>query len=79
MQAWHELTELMAYRFSDRPSAPFALALIFVVEGGVHVLNYLYLFLPDGLLGNLLLIVPRILYFRRRVRPRASNTTKKVA
>jgi hypothetical protein len=76
MRDWHALTELMAYRFIDLPSAPIIAAAIFVIEGGLLVLNYLYHFIPDGLLINLLLVLPGILYFSNRVSPPASTVRK---
>jgi hypothetical protein len=69
MREWHALTELMAYRFSDRAIPSVVAGTIFVVEGGVLALNYIYHFISDGLLINLLVVLPGLLYFGSRVAP----------
>ena len=69
MKDWHELTNLMAYRFMDGPSTMFVVAAIFVVESAVLIGNYLYHFISDGLLINLLIVLPGLIYFPIRVLP----------
>jgi hypothetical protein len=76
MHDWHALTELMAHRFRDEPSASIVAASIFVIEGGVLALNFIYHFIPGGLLINLLLVLPGVLYFRSRVPPPAPSSIK---
>jgi hypothetical protein len=69
MRDWHALTDLMAYRFSDAPSGSAVAGSIFVIEGGVIAANFVYHVIPDGLLVNLLLVLPGLLYFGSRLRP----------
>jgi len=76
MDEWYVLTELMAYRFRDEPSASIVAASIFVIEGGVLALNFIFHFIPDGLLINLLLVLPGVLYFGSRVRPPVPSSDK---
>jgi hypothetical protein len=69
MKEWHALTDLMAYRFMDGPSPALVVAAIVSIEGGVLIANYIYHFISDGLLINLLIVLPGILYFGNRVAP----------
>ncbi|HEX3912721.1 MAG TPA: hypothetical protein VHW71_04375 [Steroidobacteraceae bacterium] len=69
MKEWHELTNLMAYRFMDGPSPALGVAAIAAIEGGVLTANYLYHFISDGLLINLLIVLPGLIYFPNRVAP----------
>jgi hypothetical protein len=72
MKEWHALTDLMAYRFMDGPSPALTVAAISVIEGGVLIGNYL----SEGLLINLLIVLPGVLYFGNRVAPPAKSTTQ---
>lgn len=76
MRDWHALTELMAYRFSDQAIPSLVAGTIFVVEGSVLALNTIYHFISDGLLINLLVVLPGLLYFGSRVAPPAAKTDK---
>jgi hypothetical protein len=69
MKEWHALTGLMAYRFMDGPSPALVVAAIFCIEGGVLIANYLYHFISDGLLINLLIVIPGLIYFPSRIAP----------
>jgi len=71
MREWHDLTTLMAYRFNDGASPAVVATAIFLIEGGVLTLNFIYHFIPDGLLINLVLVLPGLLYYGSRVAPPA--------
>jgi hypothetical protein len=69
MKEWHDLTNLMAYRFMDGPSPAVVVAAIVVIEGGVLITDYIYHFISDGLLINLLIMLPGLIYFPARLAP----------
>jgi hypothetical protein len=76
MREWHDLTNLMAHRFDDGASPAVVAGMIVAVEGGVLVLNFIYHFIPDGLLINLFVVLPGLLYFGNRVAPPAPTPDK---
>jgi hypothetical protein len=76
MKEWHAFTEVMAYRFMDGLSPALLVAAIFQIEGGILVGNYFYRVMSDGLLINLLIVLPGVLYFGNRVAPPAKAAAK---
>ncbi len=61
MKEWHELTNLMTQRCEDQQPTHLQTILIIVLQGGGLFLDYIFHFIPAGVLINVLILLPVIL------------------
>jgi hypothetical protein len=69
MKEWHEFTDLMTQRFDDHETAQRQPWLLLLSAGGVLLLNFIFRWLPSGLLINTLMVLPGLLFVSRRAKP----------